>query len=362
MDRRKFVKGAALGVVGAGAVAAPVVADTMPKINWRLQSSYPRALTTVFGGAERFTEMVKELTDGAFDIQIFAGGEIVPSLQTIDAVMNDTIEMGHTISAYKMGTDPTWALATGVPFGLNARQQNSWFYHGGGNELLDSFYSKSGIKAFAIGNSGCQMGGWWRKEVNTIEDMQGVKIRISGLGGEILNRIGAVSQTLGPSDIYPALERGTIDAAEWIGPFDDEKFGFVEVAPYYYYPGWWENGLAFQIFINRDQWDSLPRAYQAAIEVASQAINTDVLANYDAVNPAALRSLIGKGAQLKSFSQEILQRCYEEAQVIYEELSSDNAQFKEIFDAMWAFREDQYKWLQVGEFRSDSFNISSVRG
>lgn len=362
MDRRKFIKGAALGVTAGAVLATPAVAATNPKVTWRLQSSYPKALTTVFGGVERMAQMVSDLTDGNFEIQVFAGGELVPSLQTIDAVTNNTVQMGHTVSTYKMGADPTWALGTGVPFGLNARQQNSWFYHGGGNELLDTFYGKNGLKAFPIGNSGCQMGGWWRKEVNSVEDMQGVKIRISGLGGEILNRIGAVSQTLGPSDIYPALERGTIDAAEWIGPYDDEKFGFVEVAPYYYYPGWWENGLAFHAFINLDEWNKLPKQYQEALRVACQAVNTDVLASYDALNPDALRSLIGKGAKLRSFSTEILERCYEEAEKVYSEISAENADFKEMFDAMWAFREDQYKWQSVGEFRSDSFNISSVRG
>lgn len=362
MDRRKFLSTTAVGAISGAALAAPAVAQSSPKVMWRMQSSYPRSLTTVFGGAERMTRQVNELTDGGFDIQIFAGGEIVPSLQTIDAVINGTVQMGHTVSTYKMGADPTWALATGLPFGLNARMQNSWFYHGGGNELFDAFYAKNGLKSFLIGNSGCQMGGWWRKEVNTIDDLQGVKIRISGLGGQILNRVGAVSQTLGPADIYPALERGTIDAAEWIGPFDDEKFGFVEVAPYYYYPGWWENGLTFQAFINHDEWESLPKQYQTAIEVACQAANVDVLANYDASNPDALRRLIGKGAKLTPFSKEILDRCYDEAVVIYDELSAGNAQFKEIFDSMWAFREDQYKWLQVGEFRSNSFNISSLRG
>jgi TRAP-type mannitol/chloroaromatic compound transport system substrate-binding protein len=191
--------------------------------------------------------------------------------------------------------------------------------------------------------------------------MQGVKVRISGLGGEILNRIGAISQTLGPADIYPALERGTIDAAEWIGPYDDEKFGFVEVAPYYYYPGWWENGLAFHAFINLDEWEALPASYQRVLEVVCQAINTDVLAAYDALNPEALRRLIGQGAKLRSFSTEILQQCFDESQTIYAELSADSTDFKDVFDSMWAFRDDQYKWQQVGELRSDVFNVSTVR-
>lgn len=364
MKRRDFISGAAIGATTAAAsvLATPAVAQSNPRISWRLQSSYPRSLTTVYGGAEKLADYVSKLTDGNFEINVFAGGEIVPGLQTIDAVMNDTVEMGHTISAYKQGADPTWTLGTGIPFGLNARQQNAWFYHGGGNALLDPFYEQNGLVAFPIGNSGCQMGGWWRREVNTVEDMRGIKIRISGLGGEILNRIGAVSQTLGPADIYPALERGTIDAAEWIGPFDDEKLGFVEVAPYYYYPGWWETGLAFHAFINREQWLALPQSYQEALRVACQAVNLDVLASYDALNPAALKRLIGAGAQLRPFSREILDRCYEEAETLYAEIGADNPGFKEIFDSMWEFRKEQYLWWQVAEYGADSINISSVRG
>ncbi|MEP0234842.1 TRAP transporter substrate-binding protein DctP, partial [Roseibium sp.] len=274
MDRRKFISGAATGAIAGTALATPALAQSNPKVSWRLQSSYPRSLTTIFGGAETLSKYVSDLTDGNFELKVFSGGEIVPGLQTIDGVINNTIQMGHTISAYKMGADPTWALGTGLPFGLNARQQNAWFYHGGGNELLDPFYEKNGLVAFPVGNSGCQMGGWWRKEVKTVEDLQGIKIRMSGLGGQILNRVGAVSQTLAPADIYPALERGTIDAAEWIGPYDDEKLGFVEVAPYYYYPGWWESGLAFHAFINLEEWNQLPKSYQEALRVASQAVNT----------------------------------------------------------------------------------------
>lgn len=361
MKRRDFISKSATGLVAGAALATPALAQSSPKVTWRLQSSYPRSLTTIFGGAETLSKYVSDLTDGNFELKVFAGGEIVPGLQTIDAVVNNTVEMGHTISAYKMGADPTWALGTGLPFGLNARQQNSWFYHGGGNELLNPFYEKNGLVAFPAGNSGCQMGGWWRKEVNTVADLQGVKFRTSGLGGEILNRVGAVTQTLGPSDIYPALERGTLDAAEWIGPYDDEKLGFVEVAPYYYYPGWWEAGLCFHAFINLEQWNALPKAYQEALRIASQAVNADVLATYDAENPPALRRLIAKGAKLRPFSKEILDRCYDEAVNLYAEIGAENADFKTIADSMWNFRKEQYLWWQVAEYSSDTINIASVR-
>ena len=361
MNRRKFMLSAATGAAVGGVLAAPAVAQSTPKINWRLQSSYPKSLTTIFGGSQTIAEYVSALTDGNFAIQVFAGGEIVPFNQVIDAVQNNTVEMGHTISAYKQGADPTWALGTGLPFGLNARQMNGWFYYGGGVKLLDKFYEKNGVVGIPAGNTGCQMGGWWRKEVNTIDDLQGIKFRTSGLGGNILNRVGVLTQTLGAPDIYPALERGTIDAAEWIGPYDDEKLGFVEVAPYYYFPGWWENGLAFHAFVNHEQFQGLPKSYQDALRVACQAVNADVMASYDALNPAALKRLVSGGAKLRSFSKEILDRCYEEALSLYGEIGKENADFKEIQQSMWDFRYEQLQWWQVAEYSVDSFNVSTIR-
>ncbi|XWN30517.1 MAG: twin-arginine translocation signal domain-containing protein [Devosia sp.] len=362
MDRRRFLTTA--GVAGAGAataLATPAIAQSSPNVRWRLQSSYPRSLSTIFGGAETLSRYVSELTDGNFEIQVFSGNEIVPALQTIDAVIDQTVEMGHTVSLYKIGADPAWAFGTGIPFGLNARQQNAWYYHGSGRELLDSFYQSNGLVAFPVGNSGCQMGGWWRREVNSVADMQGVKIRISGLGGEILNRVGAVSQTLGPADIYPALERGTIDAAEWIGPYDDEKLGFVEVAPFYYYPGWWEGGLVFHAFINLEKWGELPKSYQDALRVACQAVNADVLASYDALNPAALRRLVGAGAKLRAFPTDVLTRCYQEARTLYDEIAGKNDTFKTMLDELWAFRDASFLWEQTAELNFNAFSVATLR-
>src|SRR3954447_23217423 len=241
MKRREFLKVAGAGVA-ASAVAAPAIAQSMPELRWRLTASWPKSLDTLFGACETFAKFVSEATDGKFQIQSFAAGEIVPGLQVLDAVQNGTVELGHSAQYYYIGKDPTWALFCAVPFGLNARQQNAWFYHGDGQKLIDDFGAKFNTKCLLAGNTGCQMGGWFHKEIKEPGDFNGLKMRIGGWAGKTLGKLGLVAQQLAGGDIYPALEKGTIDAAEWVGPYDDEKLGFYKVAKFYYYPGWWEGG------------------------------------------------------------------------------------------------------------------------
>ena len=263
MKRRNFLKVAAGGGAAAATLAAPAIAQSQPKLQWRLTSGFPRSLDTIYGAAEVFAEHVKEMTDGNFEIQVFPAGEIVPTPQAAEAVGTGTVEMAHTCSYYYWGKDPTFALGTAVPFGLNARLMNSWLYEGGGNDLLNAFYAKHNLYGLPGGNTGVQMGGWWRKEINSLADLQGVKMRIAGIAGKVVEKLGVVPQQIPGGDIYPALERGTIDAAEWVGPYDDEKLGFYKVAPYYYYPGFWEGGPAIHFFVNLDKWNALPPDYQA---------------------------------------------------------------------------------------------------
>ena len=360
MDRRSFIKKA--GVAGAGAaastvLAAPAIAQENPKITWRLTSSFPKALDTIFGAASDVAERVKASTNGNFEIQVFTAGEIVPGLQANDAVAAGTVEMSHTANYYYWGKDPTYALATAVPFGLNARLQNAWFYQGGGNDLLNEFFATQGLYGLPTGNTGAQMGGWFRKEINTLDDLKGLKMRIGGFAGKVIEKLGVVPQQIPGGDIYPALERGTIDAAEWVGPYDDQKLGFNKVAPFYYYPGWWEGGAALQFFINSAKWESLPKAYKAALESAAHFANTDMLAKYDARNPGALRSLIAGGAQLKPFPQDVLEAAYAAATEVYDEISATNADFKGVYDHIKAFRNEGYLWMQVAEYSYDSFMI-----
>lgn len=356
MKRRDFLKTAAVGAAATG-IAAPAIAQSMPEVKWRLTSSFPKSLDTIYGASEVFAKAVAEATDNRFQIQVFAAGEIVPGLQAADAVTNNTVEMCHTASYYYVGKDPTFAFGTAVPFGLNARQQNAWFLHGGGQALMNDFYKKHNIVSFLGGNTGCQMGGWFRKEIRSASDIQGLKMRIGGFAGQVMAKMGAVPQQIAGGDIYPALEKGTIDAAEWVGPYDDEKLGFSKVAPFYYYPGWWEGGAALHFFINNARFESLPPAYKSIINSCAQLANVDMQAKYDARNPAALKRLVGAGAQLRPFPAEVMEASLKAANEVYAETSARNADFKRIYDAMLPFRSDQFLWWQIAEYNMDTFMI-----
>jgi TRAP-type mannitol/chloroaromatic compound transport system substrate-binding protein len=363
MDRRSFIKKAGLitGGAAATAIAAPAIAQSAPELKWRLTSGFPKSLDTLYGGAERFAKMVSEMTDGKFQIQTFASGEIVPTPALAEAVQKNTVEMGHTASYYHFGKDPTFAFGSTVPFGLSSRGLNAWFNYGGGNELMNKFYATFNIYGIPAGNTGAQMGGWWRKEINTVADMQGVKFRVGGFGGAVLAKLGVIPANIPGGEIYPALEKGTVDGAEWVGPYDDEKLGFDKVAKYYYYPGWWEGGTTLHLFVNLDQWKALPKNYQAIIRAAAGAINVDMQAQYDALNPKALRSLVSKGVQLRPFSQEILSACFDAAVKTYAEMSATNAAFKETYDSMRAFRNEEFLWLQIADGTYDNFMYAQQR-
>ncbi|SIQ00223.1 MULTISPECIES: TRAP transporter substrate-binding protein [unclassified Bosea (in: a-proteobacteria)] len=357
MKRRQFIQTAAAGAAATAAVAMPAVAQSNPEVKWRLASSFPKSLDTIYGGAEVMAKMVSDLTDGKFQIQVFAAGEIVPALQAADAVTNNTVEMCHTVSYYYVGKDPTFAVAASVPFGLNARQQNAWLFQNGGNDLFNEFYKKFNIYGLPCGNTGAQMGGWFRKEIKTVADLQGLKMRIGGIAGSVLQKLGVVPQQLGGGDIYPALEKGTIDGAEWVGPYDDEKLGFAKVAPYYYYPGFWEGGPTVHAFVNLDKWNALPKNYQAALIAACTYANTQMAAKYDVVNPPALKRLVAAGTQLRPFPQDVLEACLKASNELYGEISAKNPDFKKAIEAMAAFRSDEYLWWQVAELSFDVFQV-----
>ena len=356
MKRRDFLKTAGVGAAAA-AVASPAIAQSMPELKWRCTSSFPQSLDTLYGAANVFAKSVAEATDNRFQIQVFASGEIVPGLQAADAVQNGTVEMCHTAAYYYFGKDPTFALATSVPFGLNSRMQTAWMTQGGGLDLFNAFFQKYNIYAIPAGNTGCQMGGWFRKEIKDVADLQGLKMRIAGFAGLVLQKLGAVPQQIAGGDIYPALEKGAIDAAEWVGPYDDEKLAFQKVAPYYYYPGWWEGGSMIHNFINLDKWNALPPAYKSVVRSASALANEWMMARYDIANPAALKRLVAAGAQLRPFTMPVLEACYKASNEIYADVSAKNPGFKTILDNMVAFRNDEYLWWQVAEYTNDTFMI-----
>ncbi len=361
MDRRKFLRNTAVGGAGTLALASPAIAQSTPQVQWRMTSSFPQSLDTIFGGGSDVARYVREATDGAFDIQVFAAGEIVPGLQAADAVQNATVEMCHTAAYYYVGKSPTWALGGVIPYGLNQRGMNAWLYYGGGMDLLNSFYNANGLHYLPAGNTGAQMGGWFRSEINSLADMEGLQMRIGGLAGQVMERIGVVPQQVAGGDIYPSLERGTIDAAEWVGPYDDEALGFYQVAPYYYYPGWWEGNLALCTFVGNDAWEGLPENYKRLLETACRAANVEMMAEYDFKNPTALRSLVSKGAQLRAFPQDVLDATYDAALALYSELRESDPDWAEIYDSMMAFQGEHFLWTQVAENTFTSFMQNKQR-
>jgi TRAP-type mannitol/chloroaromatic compound transport system substrate-binding protein len=357
MRRRAFIATGGLGLAGA-ALAAPAIAQSQPEIKWRMATSWPKSLDTLFGGAEQVARRVAEATDNKFQIRAFAGGEIVPPLQVLDAVQNNTVEMGHTASYYYVGKDPTFGIDSTIPFGMNYRQMNAWMTHGGGMALLRNFFKDYNVYNLPAGNTGAQMGGWWRKEVKTVDDLKGIKFRIGGSGGAVMTKLGVVPQTIAGSDIYPALEKGTIDGAEWVGPYDDEKLGFYKVAKYYYYPGWWEGQTNLSLYVNLGQWEKLPKTYQAILTAACAEAEGWMIGKYDAENVAAMRRLIAAGTQLRPFSKEILDACYKATQELYAEYSAKNPKWKAVYDPWKKFIEDQHQWFRVTEQQFDNYMLS----
>ena len=364
MQRRSFLKKAGLGLA-AGAAAAPGLVNAqaagLPTVSWRMIGSWPKSLDTLFGGMEEIAKRVSESTGGKFNIKVFAAGEIVGGLQVLDAVQNGTVECGHTAAYYYFGKDPTLALSCAVPFAMNNRQQNAWMYYGGGKELLREAFKKYNVMQFAAGNTGTQMGGWFRKEIKTLADLKGLKFRISSFAGLALTKLGVVPQTIAGGDVYPALEKGTIDGAEWVGPYDDEKLGFYKVAKYYYYPGWWEGGPELDLLVNIKAWEALPKEYQSVLEAACAEANVKMMAKYDTLNPQALKRLIANGVKLRPFSNEIMAACYKTSNEVAAEISAKNPEFKKVYEAMVKFRNDQVQWFSIAENRYDNFMTAAQR-
>ncbi len=357
MQRRDFLKKASIGAAAGAAstLAAPAIAAELPSIKWRLTSSFPKSLDTIFGGAEVLANRLRAMTGGKFDIRVFPAGEIVPGLQALDAVQQGTVELCHTCSYYYVGKDKAFGFGTAIPFGMTARQMNAWVYYGGGDKLLNEFYSNFNVVHFPGGNTGTQMGGWWRKEVKTLADLKGVKMRIAGLGGQVFSELGVVPQQIAGGDIYPALEKGTIDAAEWVGPYDDEKLGFYKVAKNYYYPGFWEPGPMINFFVNKKEWEKLPKEYQEAFQAAAYEANVTMMAEYDHKNPTALAKLMQNGVKVKEFSSEILKAAAKAASDLYADESNKNPAFKKIYTEYDKYRRTQSAWFSLAERRMDGF-------
>jgi TRAP-type mannitol/chloroaromatic compound transport system substrate-binding protein len=353
MERRSFIQQAGIAGVLAAGVAPAVHAQAA--IRWRLASSFPRSLDTIFGAAEVFAKKVSEMSGGKFTITTHAGGELMPPFGVVDGVQNATVEIAHTAPYYFFGKDETFALGCAIPFGLNSRQMTAWMIEGNGLKLMREFYKNYNIINFLGGNTGAQMGGWFRKEIKSLADMKGLKFRIGGFAGKVIERIGGVPQNIPGGEIYQSLEKGTIDAAEWVGPYDDLKLGFNKVAQNYYYPGWWEGGPQIDFYINTKAYEALSTEHKAMVEAAASHAHVDMQAKYDARNPGALRQLVASGTKLFRFPKDMMEASFKESMALYSELSAKNPHWKKVYEDFANFRRDQNLWFRFTEAGFDDF-------
>jgi TRAP-type mannitol/chloroaromatic compound transport system substrate-binding protein len=359
VKRRRFLQAGAATVLGGPILAAPAIAQSAPDIKWRMTSSFSKSVETIYGTAQTLCRYIAEATDNKFQIQAHAAGELTASRQALDAVTSGAIECAHTPLFFYAGKDATLGVGSGLPFGLNARQQLAWWMFGGGGEIVNASLKKLNAHGIPAGSTGAQMGAWFKKEINSIDDLKGVRFRVGALGGPILARVGVLPLNLAHADVYAALENGTIDAAEFICPHDDEKLGLVRVARFNHYPCWWESGGMVHMVINLDKWSALPKSYQAIVSRACEAANAWMLAKYDTVNPPALKRLVAAGAVIRPFPQPVLEACYKAAQEHFAELASKDLQFKRAFDSAKAFRKEQMPWWEIAEHAYDSMIIAS---
>lgn len=360
MERRRFLKQAGTGAALTSLALPAIAQGSKSAIKWRMSTSWPKSLDTIHGSAEEMCKRISELTEGGFEIRPFAGGDIVPSAQNMDAVSNGTVECNHVLASAYIGKNTAVAFDAGLAFGLSARQHNAWIHYGGGMAMLRDLYKKYGIVNFVCGNVGVQMGGWFRKEIKSVADLRGLKMRIGGLGGMVLEKLGVVSQQIATADIYPALEKGTIDAAEWIGPYDDEKLGLNRVAKHYYSPGWWEGSASITTMVNAKAWEALPPAYKAAFECAANEQTMKMLAKYDARNPDSLKKLISQGAKVAFFPKDVMDAAFKASNELFAELSEKNPDFHAIFPKWRQFQQNEASWFRIAESALDNYTFSAV--
>ena len=363
MKRRNLLSHATIGataltVATSNKLAAQTTSPSTssdPTIRWRMATSFPTSLDIMFSTVESLCQHVSDMTDGQFVITPYAAGEIAPALKVLDAVSDGTAECGFTIGLYYTDKIPALGFIGGLPFGLNAQQQNAWLYYGGGLELMQKIYRDLNIINYPAGNVGGQMGGWFRREITSVDDLKGLKIRLSGLGGTLLKRLGADIQLLAPNEIVQALLDEKIEAVEFLGPHDDEKLGLNKAAPYYYYPSWWEPGATNELLISLKQWNALPQNYQEILQMAAAESNVRMQAHYAVANSAALNRLLAGGTQLKAFNPDFVKTLYQAAFEMYEEMASQDTQFRDIYEQWKAFRSKVYQWNRINEFGFANF-------
>jgi TRAP-type mannitol/chloroaromatic compound transport system substrate-binding protein len=312
-------------------------------VRWRMAASYPKSLDVMFGAAELFCRRVSELTQGQFEITAYPSGELAPGLEVLNAVSKGTVECGHTFGTYYVKQSPALGFSAGMPFGFTAQQQNAWLYEGGGLELVRKGYQKFNVINFPAGNTGAQMGGWFQQEIDRASDLKGLKMRIAGLGGQILTRLGAEVKMFAPDQIVQALVKKEIEAVEFVGPYDDSKLGLHKAAAFYYYPAWWQPGESQDVIVNLEQWNQLSPQFQKVVEMAAMEANILGLARYNAENAKMLQRLKADGVKFKPFNAEILAAAERETFALYEEIAQKDPLFDEVYRPWKAFRDRIYR-------------------
>jgi TRAP-type mannitol/chloroaromatic compound transport system substrate-binding protein len=320
------------------------------QFRWKMVTTWPKNFPGLGLGPENFARMVDEMSGGRLKVHVYGAGEIVPAFGVFDAVSQGVVEMGHGGAYYWTGKVPASVFFTSVPFGFTAQEINAWMHYGGGLELWREAYAPHNLIPFPGGNSGVQMGGWFNKEINSVEDLEGLKMRMPGIGGEILNRAGGTAVVLPGGELYTSLQTGVIDATEWVGPYNDLALGLYEVAKYYYYPGWHEPGSMMEISVNKDAYEKLPADLQTIVAIASRAMNQDMLDEYTARNNAALQTLINEhDVQLRKFPDEVLRKLQTSADEIYAEMAASDPMTAKVYASFSSFLENVSQYHKISE-------------
>jgi TRAP-type mannitol/chloroaromatic compound transport system substrate-binding protein len=359
MDRRKFVGAAGLagaaGLLGAcskqaGSQIQCEGQDTTEVFEWKMVTSWPRDFPGLGTGANRLAESINTMSNGRLVIKVYGGNELVPPYEVFDAVQQHTAEMAHSASYYWKGKAPAAQFFSSIPFGMTAQELHGWIYYGGGLELWQEVYAPHGIVPFLVGNSGPQMGGWFNREINSLADLKGLKMRIPGPGGEILKRAGGTPTNIPGAELFTALQTGTIDATEWVGPYNDLAFGLFRAAKYYYYPGWQETGSGLECMINQQAWDSLPADLQAIVRFACQAAVIDSLSDFTYNNGIALKKLVDEhGVELRSFPAEVLEHLSAISDDVLLEMAAETELMGRIYASFKAYNETVRPWTAISD-------------
>ncbi|MDR9436762.1 MAG: TRAP transporter substrate-binding protein [Thiohalophilus sp.] len=351
MKRRDFIKSAGAGsLLAGGLVTGTSVAVAKPKYQWKMVTTWPKNFPGLGTGANNLAALINELSGGRIEVKVYGAGELVPALEVFDAVSRGTAQMGHGAAYYWKGKSEAAQFFSAVPFGLTAQEMNGWLYYGGGMELWEEVYAPFNLVPAAAGNTGVQMGGWFNKEINSLADLKGLKMRIPGLGGEVLKRAGGTPVNLPGGELYTSLQSGNIDATEWVGPYNDLAFGLYKIAKYYYYPGWHEPGTTLEAMINKEAFEELPKDLQSIVRNACKVVNQDMLAEYTARNNQALKTLVEEhNVDLRRYPDDVLKKLRNLSDDVVAEVAEQDKMSRKVYESFKKFRDQAMEWHRISE-------------